>query len=95
MKSKDKQRIGYWVATALFALPLVMDGLGGVMHVQAGIDGVTHLGYPVYLLSIIGTGKLLAAVAVLQTRFSTVKEWAFAGMQSRIDVELPPVPATR
>jgi hypothetical protein len=31
------------------------------------------------LLPIMGVGKLLAAVAVLQTRFRTVKEWAFAG----------------
>lgn len=78
MKTKTL-RTAYWVATALFALLLVMDGVGGIGHAQAGIDGLAHLGYPVYLLTIMGTAKLLAAVAVLQTRFRTVKEWAFAG----------------
>lgn len=79
MKSTDKLGTVYWVATVLFATLLVMDGLGGLMRAQAGIDGLTHLGYPLYLLTIMGTAKLLAATAVLQTRYRTVKEWAFAG----------------
>ncbi len=72
-------RISYWTATILFALLLVMDGIGGVMQVEAGKVALAHLGYPMHLLTIMGVAKLLAAVAVLQTRFRTVKEWAFAG----------------
>jgi hypothetical protein len=72
-------KISYWVATVIFALFLVMDGIGGITHQQAGKDSLEHLGYPMYLLTITGVAKLLAAVAILQTKFRTIKEWAFAG----------------
>lgn len=72
-------KISYWTATILFALLLVMDGLGGVLQAEAGQEALIHLGYPLYLLPVMGVAKLLAAVAVLQTRFRTIREWAFAG----------------
>lgn len=72
-------RIAYWTATGVFALLLVMDGLGGITRAAAGVEALTHLGYPVYLLPTFGVAKVLAAIAILQTKFRTVKEWAFAG----------------
>src|SRR5215475_7014086 len=72
-------KISYWIATIVFALLLVMDGIGGVMQVPEGKEALAHLGYPMYLLVIMGTAKILAALAILQTRFRTIKEWAFAG----------------
>jgi hypothetical protein len=72
-------RISYWTATIIFALLLVMDGLGGVMQAEAGKQSLAHLGYPLYLLTMMGTAKILAAVAIVQTRFRAIKEWAFAG----------------
>jgi DoxX-like family len=71
--------VSYWTATVLFAVLLVMDGLGGVMQAEAGKEALKHLGYPVYFLPLAGVAKLLAAAAILQSRFPTVKEWAFAG----------------
>jgi uncharacterized membrane protein YphA (DoxX/SURF4 family) len=78
MISKTLQ-ISYWVATGLFALLLIMDGIGGVTQMEAGQEVMRHLGYPMYLLTIAGTAKLLAALAVVQSKFRTIKEWAFAG----------------
>jgi uncharacterized membrane protein YphA (DoxX/SURF4 family) len=72
-------KISYWIATIVFALLLVMDGIGGITQQQAGKDSLQHLGYPMYLLSITGVAKVLAALAILQTKFRTIKEWAFAG----------------
>jgi hypothetical protein len=72
-------RIAYWTATVVFALLLVMDGLGGIMRAEAGVEALTHLGYPLYLLPTFGIAKVLAAIAILQTKFRTPKEWAFAG----------------
>jgi hypothetical protein len=72
-------KVSYWTATILFAILLVMDGLGGVMQAAAGKEALQHLGYPIYLLPIAGVAKLLAALAILQTKFRTIKEWAFAG----------------
>ena len=71
--------VSYWIATVIFALLLVMDGIGGVTQMEEGKEVLRHLGYPMYLLTLTGTAKLLAAAAVLQTKFRTIKEWAFAG----------------
>jgi hypothetical protein len=46
---------------------------------QGGLDMITHLGYPVYLLTILGTWKLLGAIAALISKFPLLKEWAYAG----------------
>lgn len=46
---------------------------------QGGADMVTHLGYPIYLLTILGTWKILGTIAVLIPKFPLVKEWAYAG----------------
>lgn len=69
----------YWTATIIFALLLLMDGMGGVMRAPQGEEVLLHLGYPLYLMPFLGALKILAAVAILQTGFSAVKEWAYAG----------------
>lgn len=79
MKKDSRLRIFYWIATILFALWLVGDGLGGVLQVEAGKTSLAHLGYPMYFLLITGFAKLCAAVAIVQTRYTTIKEWAYAG----------------
>jgi len=47
---------------------------------QGGIDMITHLGYPVYLLTLLGIWKILGVVAVLIPKFPLLKEWAYAGI---------------
>ena len=42
-------------------------------------EGMAHLGYPAYLAKILGTAKLLGAIALVQMRFRTLKEWSYAG----------------
>ena len=79
MKPKSMKTL-YWIFTILFCLLCFMDGIGGITKQQAGQDVLKHLGYPMYLLTITGIAKLFAAVAILQTKYKTIKEWAFAGM---------------
>ena len=69
----------YWISTVIFAIWLIGDGFGGVTQQQAGKDVLQHLGYPMYLLTIAGYAKFLAAIAILQSKYRTLKEWAFAG----------------
>lgn len=72
-------KIWYWILTILFALFMLMDGIGGITRQQAGQDVLKHLGYPMYALSIFGIAKLLGVIAILQNKFKTIKEWAYAG----------------
>ncbi len=44
------------------------------------VEGVVRLGYPVYVVTIIGAWKLLGGIAVLVPRFPRLKEWAYAGV---------------
>jgi uncharacterized membrane protein YphA (DoxX/SURF4 family) len=78
--------IGYWATTVVVALELLAGGVTDLRHgvtaVVAGptVAGVlTHLGYPVYLLTILGVWKVLGASALLAPRFPRLKEWAYAG----------------
>jgi hypothetical protein len=72
-------RIWYWTITIIFALFMLMDGIGGITRQQAGQEVLKHLGYPMYALTIFGVAKILGVIAILQTKFYTVKEWAYAG----------------
>jgi len=79
---KKRNRIIYWVATVWLALGMVSTGIVQLLkqkNGQGGVDMITHLGYPVYLLTILGVWKLLGAIAVLLPKFPLLKEWAYAG----------------
>ena len=40
---------------------------------------ITHLGYPEYLLIILGVWKILGVVALLIPKYPLLKEWVYAG----------------
>jgi uncharacterized membrane protein YphA (DoxX/SURF4 family) len=57
-----------------------MGGLSDLIPAAGMIEGMAKLGYPAYLLSILGVWKLLGAAAIAAPRFARLKEWAYAGM---------------
>jgi uncharacterized membrane protein YphA (DoxX/SURF4 family) len=78
--------IGYWATTTVIALELLAGGVTDLVHGGTGLFVgepvvlvLAHLGYPVYLLTILGVWKLLGAIALLVPRFPRLKEWAYAG----------------
>lgn len=71
--------IGYWVTTVIVALVLFSGGLFQVMHQTGAVEGITRLGYPVYVVTILGVWKMLGGVALLAPRTPRLKEWAYAG----------------
>jgi hypothetical protein len=81
-----RNKIIYWVATGWLSLGMVSTGLVQLFRARAegqvsppGVYGITHLGYPVYFLTIIGVWKLLGVIALLVPKFPLLKEWAYAG----------------
>jgi hypothetical protein len=79
---KKRNKIIYWIATIWLALGMISTGavqLFKAKEGQGGVDMITHLGYPIYLLTILGIGKILGVVAVLIPKFPVLKEWAYAG----------------
>lgn len=81
-----RNKIIYWVATAWLALGMVATGVQQLLHLPVdgalsppGTYGIKLLGYPVYILTILGAWKLLGVVALLIPRYPLLKEWAYAG----------------
>ena len=77
-----RNKIIYWIATIWLALGMLATGAGQLIKMKAGQGGadmITHLGYPVYLLTLLGVWKILGVVAVLIPKFPLLKEWAYAG----------------
>jgi DoxX-like family len=79
MTSKKRAEWIYGAVTAPFVVTMMLAGLTYVAGASFNIQGITHLGYPVYLCKILGTAKLLGGTAILYGRFRTLKEWAYAG----------------
>ena len=65
--------------TVLFALAMGASGLGDLMHAPAISAGLHALGYPPYLMTLLGVWKLLGVVALLAPGFPRIREWAYAG----------------
>ena len=81
-----KRKIIYWIATVWLALGMLATGILQLFRAQAegalappGVFGITHLGYPIYFLTILGVWKILGVAALLSPKNPLLKEWAYAG----------------
>lgn len=81
MKKRDK--IIYWIATIWLALGMLSTGAVQLFKMEGNgpgsLESMTHLGYPAYLVQILGAWKILGVVALLIPKFPLLKEWAYAG----------------
>ena len=72
-------KLTYWAVTILFCLANLFSGIAELFPNQQGLDVMKQLGYPLYFLIILGIAKILGSIAIIQTKFRTIKEWAYAG----------------
>jgi uncharacterized membrane protein YphA (DoxX/SURF4 family) len=79
--------LSYWTTTTAVVGVLLVDGVMGLVHPHGRVmlvgkpldAAMKRLGYPAYLLKILGVWKPLGAIALLVPRFPRLKEWAYAG----------------
>lgn len=74
-----RNKIIYWIATIWLALGMTSTGIVQLFNPAAEQDFTLKLGYPDYLLIILGIWKLLGVVVILMPKFPLLKEWAYAG----------------
>jgi DoxX-like family len=74
-----RNKIIYWISTILVALGMLPGGLGQIFHAKWSLDLIRPLGYLEYILTIIGTWKVLGSIVLLIPKFLLIKEWAYAG----------------
>jgi hypothetical protein len=82
----NRNKIIYWISTLWLASGMLSTGVLQLFRAKAegalappGVYGITHLGYPIYFLTILGVWKILGVVALLIPKFPLLKEWAYAG----------------
>jgi hypothetical protein len=77
-----RNKIFYWIATIWLALGMLSTGAVQLFKVKTGaggVDNITHLGYPIYFITILAIWKILGVITVLIPKFPLLKEWAYAG----------------
>lgn len=72
-------KIIYWIATVWLALGMTSTGIVQLIHMKEETEMMARLGYPAYILTLLGVWKILGVIAVLVPKFPLVKEWAYAG----------------
>src|SRR5690606_7854189 len=76
---QKRNRSMYWIASIWLALGMTSTGIVQLIRNDEEIAVFEELGYPAYLMSILGVWKILGVVAILIPGFPLVKEWAYAG----------------
>jgi uncharacterized membrane protein YphA (DoxX/SURF4 family) len=89
-EKEDKMKVKtilYWTTTTLIALETLAGGWVDLTHGRTEVfngprvtDVVTGLGYPVYVLAILGIWKIPGAITLVVPGFLRLKEWAYAGI---------------
>lgn len=80
MSNQKNQKIAYWTVTGLLCFGMLLGGTGQILRMQPNVEGFKHIGFPEYVLPILGTWKFLAVIAILIPKYLLVKEWAYAGL---------------
>ena len=72
--------LAYWIVTGLFCAVVGFSGFAHFSHLENMVEAMTHLGYPIYFMTIIGLAKMAGVIAVLVPARPLLKEWAYAGL---------------
>ncbi|MFY9619860.1 MAG: DoxX family protein [Pyrinomonadaceae bacterium] len=67
------------MAALLFVVPLTWSAVLYFIEAPKMVATMTHLGYPMYFLKILGAAKILGVLAIWFSRWPRLKEWAYAG----------------
>lgn len=73
------RKIIYWVSTLWLALGMLSTGIVQLIGMEDETALFASLGYPAYLLILLGAWKILGVIALLVPGYPLVKEWAYAG----------------
>jgi len=74
------RKVLYWVATVFTAFAFAALALANLTRAPQVMAGLTRLGYPPIVATILGMWKVLGAIAILIAGWPRLKEWAYAGM---------------
>lgn len=74
-----RDKIIYWVSTGLVSLSFLMASVMYLIQSPELMNSFAALGFPMYFVMILGTAKLLGALAIVNPWVPKLREWAYAG----------------
>jgi DoxX-like family len=75
-----KNKIAYWVVTALFLLLMLFSSLSSLFSRQQAVAFFSSISLPAYLIPFLSVAKILGVMAILIPGIPRIKEWAYAGL---------------
>jgi len=72
--------IAYWIATMILGSVFLS---AGFFYLTGGAEqtaGIARLGYPQYIMTILGVWKVLGGLVLFLPGLALLKEWAYAGI---------------
>jgi uncharacterized membrane protein YphA (DoxX/SURF4 family) len=79
MKTLKTLKIAYWASTCLFCGVFLMTGTSYLLHTRVMVTKFQEIGFPLYIMNLIGILKIAGAITLLVPKFPRLKEWAYAG----------------
>ncbi len=74
------QRRWFLIVTGIMCVVMAAGAIFDVAKTDVAVKLIGDLGYPEYFVRFIGVMKLLGIIAIVQPKYKTIKEWAFAGL---------------
>ena len=74
------RKMAYWIVTLILGMEGIVGGALALIRWSPYAGVMSHLGYPPYLMTIVGVGYTAAGVVLLAPGVPRLKEWAYAGL---------------
>jgi hypothetical protein len=72
-------KIIYYLSTSLLTVLMLFSASMYIFNNEVIGQMFTSFGYPIYIIYPLAIAKLLGLIAIWNTKFSALKEWAYAG----------------
>jgi uncharacterized membrane protein YphA (DoxX/SURF4 family) len=72
-------KVLYWILTGVLCAASILAGSAYLMGAEAAHDTLQGLGYPAYLMPILGVWKVSGGLVLLLPGLTLVKNWAYSG----------------
>ena len=79
MANSKGKVIGFWICTVLIILSQGASGVMDLLQIGPAVEGIKALGYPTYVLYILGVAKIAGIIVIAAPGLKRLKEWAYAG----------------
>ena len=74
-----RNKIIYWIATGWLSLGMLSTGIVQLLKTKEEAALFAHLGYPAYLMTLLGILKILGGIVAVIPGLPRLKEWVYAG----------------